>query len=165
VNVLFALDNRGAPVLLAPATEAPPEQQEKIELPDRSISRRRDAVVDAARTLDDLSPAGVDKLVRQRWRGDRRLTPEDVQSFSADARAQRIHDIVDALDFRVRRSVYGRAGGRQTHVALPRGIISKSLAQLDDEEVKQVIARLKERGWSDKDISRDRFSRKMMKEG
>jgi hypothetical protein len=154
VTVLFALDSRGVPVLLAPAIEAPPEQQEKIEPPDRSIARRRDAVADAARTLDDLSPAGVEQLARQRWRGDRQITPEDFQSFSADARAQRIHDVVDALDFRVRRSVYGRSSGRQIHVALPKGIIGRSLASLEREDLIQVFTRLRDRGHSADSIYR-----------
>lgn len=160
-DYVFAIDRDGAPVLLDAATaEAPPapEPDPTAETAKKaaqgSDARRRDAVVDAARTLEDLSPAGVEQLVRRRWRGDRSITPQDVQSFSADARAQRVHDVADALDFRIRRSVYGRAGSKQPHVQIPRGIVGKSLASLDPEEKAAVVARLRDRGWSDVQIKR-----------
>src|SRR3954453_12647745 len=116
----LAIDARGAPVLLA--ADAIAEASRAPDPAAGSDHRRRDAVVDAARTLEDLSSAGVDKFVRQRWRGDRAITPEDVESFSRDARAQRVHDVVDALDHRIRRFVHGRAGSKQMHVSIPRGI-------------------------------------------
>jgi uncharacterized protein (DUF1810 family) len=92
--------------------------------------------------------------VRQRWRGDRAIAPDDVESFSKDARAQRVHDVVDALDHRIRRAVHGRAGAKQMHVSIPRGIARKSLAELDGEEMKVVFARLRDRGWTDQQIRR-----------
>lgn len=156
----FALDCDGAPVLLAAVADLPPSPEPE---PDKdvalratlgSVNRRRDAIVDAARTLSDLSPAGVEQLARQRWRGDRAITAEDVRSFSADARAQRVHDVVDALDFRIRRAVYGRAGTRVMHVSIPRGVVSKSLAALEREEMVEVFSRLKERGWDAGKIKR-----------
>jgi hypothetical protein len=152
----FAIGDNGAPVLLAAVAEAPPDdrQEPETERSQGSISRRRDAVVDAARTLDDLSPQGVEQLVRRRWRGDRAVTAEDIQSFAADARAQRAHDVVDALDFRIRRAVYGRAGSKQMHVTIPRGIIGKSLASLEREELADVFGRLRDRGWNSDQILR-----------
>jgi hypothetical protein len=154
----FAIDANGAPVLLAAVADAPhapePELTKSDAVAQGSAARRRDAVIEAARTLDDLSPAGVEQLVRRRWRGDRAVTPQDVQSFAADARAQRVHDVVDALDFRIRRQVYGRANAKQMHVSIPRGIISKSLASLDAEEVASVVARLRDNGWSAQQIKR-----------
>jgi hypothetical protein len=159
---VFAIDRDGAPVLLDAAAAAPadpeadpnPAAEAAKKVAQGSAARRRDAIVDAARTLEDLSPAGVEQLVRRRWRGDRSITPEDIQSFSADARAQRVHDVADALDFRIRRSVYGRSGSKQPHVQIPRGIVGKSLAALDPEEKAAVIARLRIRGWSDAQIKR-----------
>lgn len=135
-------------------TEPDPAVEEAKKAARGSQARRRDAVVDAARTLEDLSPEGVEQHVRRRWRGDRSITPQDIQSFSADARAQRVHDVADALDFRVRRAVYGRSGTKQPHVQIPRGIVGKSLASLDPEEKAAVVARLRDRGWSDAQIKR-----------
>lgn len=153
-DYLLALEDDGAPLLLVAApAEAPPEQT----APDPgqgSAQRRRDAVADAARTLDDLSPAGVEQFARRRWRGDRQITPEDIASFASDARAQRAHDVVDALDYRIRRDVYGRAGTKQLHVSIPRGIVGKSLASLEREELASVFARLRDRGWNEQQILR-----------
>lgn len=161
MSYIFAIDHDGAPVLLDAAVEAPPDPkadappvEEAKQTARTSVARRRDAVVDAARTLEDLSPAGVEQLARRRWRGDRSITPSDIQSFSADAREQRVHDVADALDFRIRRSVYGRTGAKQPHVQIPRGIVGKSIAALDPEEKAAVVARLRDRGWADKQIKR-----------
>jgi hypothetical protein len=33
------------------------------------------------------------------------LTQEDIDAFAADARTQRVHDVVDALDYRIRKAV------------------------------------------------------------
>ena len=155
-DYLFGFDEKGAPVLLAPLVEAPPDPPAPDPEADKrargSDSRRRDAVVDAARTLEDLSPAGVEKFARQRWRGDRPITQEDFESFSSDARAQRVHDVVDALDQRIRTAVNGRS--KITHVSIPRGIVGKSLASLDPEEKAQVVERLKEKGWKPQQIFR-----------
>jgi hypothetical protein len=119
-----------------------------------SDQRRRDAVVEAARTLPDLSPAGVERFVRQRWAGRRALTQEDVDAFAADARRQRVHDVLDALDYRIRKAVYGRAGSRQPHVQIPRGLQRKSLAGLERDDLLQIFSRLREKGWSNQQIKR-----------
>ena len=153
----FAVDKHGAPLLEA-TTNAPSKAEVKVE-PDEakvqaSIHRRRDAVVDAARTIEDLSPAGVEAFMRQRWRGDRAVTAEDFESFSADARAQRVHDVADAIDHRIRRAIHGRAGSKQVHVSLPRGVGAKSLASLEPEELEAIAERLRDRGWTDQQIKR-----------
>jgi hypothetical protein len=155
VTYTFALGADGAPVLLDSATvEAPPEPEVKPDRADGSVARRRDAVVDAARTMDDLSPKAVEAFARKRWRGDRPITEEDISSFAADARAHRADDVVDALDFRIRRAIYGRVGTKQMHVSIPRGITRKSLASLDGEEMGRVFQRLRDRGWSNAQIAR-----------
>jgi hypothetical protein len=120
--------------------------------PNASQVRRRDAVVDAARTIMDLSPDGVREFVRKRWRGTRPLTDADVESFSADARRQRIEDAVDALDYRIRRGVYGRT--RVVKVDFPRGLIRGSLRNMDDTEVNEVLQRLRYRGWTIDQVKR-----------
>jgi hypothetical protein len=151
----FAFDDAGAPLLLVAApAEAPPEQQTEPGREHGSVARRRDAIVDAARTLEDLSPAGVERFVRQRWRGDRPITSQDISSFASEARSQRAHDVADALHHRIHRSVHGIAKSKQPHVSIPRGIIRKSLASLDGEQLSEVFARLQDRGWSRQQILR-----------
>jgi hypothetical protein len=130
------------------------KDQPQVDPSAGSVQRRRDAVVDAARELDDLSAAGVEQFVRRRWRGDRPITQEDIEAFAADARRQRVHDITDALDFRIRKAVQGRVGSRLPHVSIPRGLQRKSLAGLDREELMMVFTRLRERGWSNQQIKR-----------
>lgn len=156
-----AIDEAGAPILLV--ADAPEETPAVPDQASGSEHRRRDAIVDAARTLEDLSPAGVEKFVRQRWRGDRAITPEDIASFSSDARSQRVHDVVDALDHRIRRATQGRV--KQINVSIPRGIARKSLAALDGEEMRAVFSRLRDRGWTDQQIRRHGIRRLDSQEG
>lgn len=110
--------------------------------------RRRDAVVDAARTIMDLSPDGIREFVRKRWSGTKVLTDADVEAFSFDARRQRIDDAVDALDYRIRRSIFSRSNSRVVKVDFPRGLIRGSLRNMDDTEVNEVLQRLRYRGWT-----------------
>jgi hypothetical protein len=155
IDYSFGLDEQGAPVLFTlPASTKPDKPEAEPERDVKSSARRRDAVVEAARTLDDLSPTGVERLARLRWRGERPITAEDFAAFSADARAQRLHDVVDALDHRVRRGAHGRANARQVHVSLPRGVAAKALASLEPEELSSAFERLREKGWSDQQIYR-----------
>jgi hypothetical protein len=178
VRIEAGIDEHGAPLLLVavpvPTRSGNPahdnasgefgslgKKKQKGEQPqaqpdasDGSDQRRRDAVVDAARTLEDLTPAGVEQFVRRRWSGRRVLTQEDIDAFAADARTQRVHDVVDALDFRIRKAVYGRAGSKQPHVEIPRGLQRKSLAGLEPAELTIIFTRLRERGWSNQQIKR-----------
>ena len=180
MKIELAIDENGAPVLLAGAVVPVPTRSgnpghdtasgrfgasgkketdaQKAPAPtdpaEGSEQRRRDAVVDAARTLEDLSVAGIEAFVRRRWSGTRVLTRADIEAFAADARRQRVHDIVDALHHRISKAMYGRAGSKQPHVEIPRGLQSKSLAGLDRAEVIMIFTRLRERGWDDQQIKR-----------
>jgi hypothetical protein len=180
VKLQPAIDENGAPVLLAGAaivvptksgnpahdttsgrfgsatrkSKDKPEPQAPPDPSEGSEQRRRDAVVDAARELEDLSAAGVEQFVRRRWRGDRPITQEDIEAFAADARRQRVNDITDALDFRIRKAVSGRAGSRLPHVVIPRGLQRKSLAGLERDELLKIFTRLRERGWNNQQIKR-----------
>jgi hypothetical protein len=182
VKVEIAVDENGAPLLLvAAAREVPtrsgnpahrvdsgqfgahgkkkdskedPQPQAQPDPAQGSDQRRRDAVVDAARTLEDLSPAGVERFVREKWAGRRAITQEDIDAFAADAKVQKIHDVVDALDHRIRKAMSGRAGSRQPHIVIPRGLQRKSLAGLEREDLIKIFTRLRERGWSDQQIKR-----------
>lgn len=179
MRVEAAIDDNGAPVLLAAATVVPTRSgnpahdvasgrfgstgrsKDKPKTqggPDQAAAgseqRRRDAVVDAARTLENLTSTGVEAFVRRRWAGRRALSQEDIDAFAADARRQRVHDVVDALDYRIRRALYGRAGSKLPHVEIPRGLQRKSLQSLDRDELLIVFSRLRERGWSNQQIKR-----------
>jgi hypothetical protein len=156
VRVELAIDHVGAPILMLAEAEVPSAAEDRSA---GSEQRRRDAVADAARSLEDLSPAGVEQFVRRRWRGDRAISQQDIESFAKDARTQRVHDAVDALDHRIRRAVHGRNGARQVHVSIPRGIQRKALAGLDGEQVALVFRRLRDRGWSDAEIKRHAIRR------
>lgn len=149
VDLVF--DANGAPALKdAPTNEPVKPQEQPVWRPD--TQRRRDAVVDAARSLDDLSPDGVRELLTRRWQGRRALEESDVEAFSRDARARRIDDLSDALDHRIRGSTMGRT--REAHVSLPRGFARRALKALDDSEVKQIADRLRGRGWTIEQIKR-----------
>jgi hypothetical protein len=129
------------------AMTAPPAQVD-------SVQRRRDAVIDAARTLDDLSPTGVATFVRKRWSGTKVLTDADIQAFSNDALAQRLQDITDSLDYRVRKAVYGRGGAKVVKIEFPRGLARSTLRGLDNNQIATVLTRLRARGWSSDQLRR-----------
>lgn len=129
------------------------KEREEAAKAQASLIRRRDAVVDAARTLEDLSVDGVRAFVTQRWSGRRVLEEGDVEQFAADARSQRISDVVDALDSRVRQGAMGW-GSRHVKVEMPRGWIRASLRSMTPEEKEQVRQRLHSRGWDEKTIGK-----------
>jgi hypothetical protein len=136
------------------ALDAPvPVSSSSGEADKASAARRRDAVVDAARTLEDLSVEGVRRFVTQRWSGRRALEESDVESFASDARAQRVEDVVDALDSRVRQSALAW-GSRHVKVEMPRGWLRASLRAMNDAEKAVVLERLDARGWDEKTLSR-----------
>jgi hypothetical protein len=121
-----------------------------------SDRRRRDAVADAARTLGDLSPQGVREFVVRRWRGARALEDSDVEQFSKDAIAQREDDLADALDSRLNRMNGGKATvARVVRVTPPRAWLKRTLASLPDDQLAQVLLRLRARGWTEAQIKRD----------
>lgn len=122
--------------------------------PSPSEIRRQDAIKDAARTLSDLSPDGVAEFVRKRWLGTKILTQADIDLFASEARRQRIEDITDALDHRIRKGVLGRNGSKVVKVDFPRGQIRGSLRGMTDNEVNSVLTRLRARGWTVADIKK-----------
>jgi hypothetical protein len=120
-----------------------------------SQERRRDAVVDAARTIEDLSAKGVEAFVRRRWRGDMPLTREIIEQFAADARRQRFEDVLDALDARLRKGTEGPLSrGKSARVSFPRGWLRRSLRGMEDSEVQALMVRLRGRGWSEESLNR-----------
>lgn len=115
------------------------------------VVRRRDAVVDAARSIEDLGDErALRDFVRRRWAGTRALTDADVQSFIVDARAQRLQDVVDTLDDRVRSGVLKR--NDSVRVTFPRGWMKRTIRGLSDDEVASVLDRLRARGWTEQQV-------------
>lgn len=158
----LVLDAQGAPALKdaaavkvsppkpPPAPSGPAKAQQQAQADD--VLRRRDAVVDAARTLSDLTPDGVREFVTKRWQGRKVLQESDVESFATDARKQRLDDVIDALDHRVRSGVFGKTNA--AHVKFPRGVIRQTLRDLSPDETALVTQRLRARGWSEQDLKR-----------
>lgn len=152
------IDSHGAPALLDEPSE--PQRQARAKAGEQAATqerqdlvRRRDAVVDAARTLEDLSPDGVREHVARRARGTRVMTDDDVSSFSVDATKQRELDVADALDGRARRGVYGRQD-KHVVVSFPRGWLRRSLRSMGDDEVAAVLGRLRDRGWTQAQVDK-----------
>lgn len=135
--------------------KVPTRGRAPVEVPaPGSVERRRDAIVDAARSLPDLSPDGVREFVQRRWKGTRVLTEADVELFAADALRQRIEDAVDALDLRLRKAVYSRGGAKTVKIDFPRGMLRATLRDLDGPTVVSVLERLRQRGWSHEQVSK-----------
>jgi hypothetical protein len=135
--------------------KAPSGRRQVAEQSDESsVTRRRDAVVDAARTIEDLSADGVREFVQRRWRGTRALTDQDVEQFAIDAQRQRVEDVVDALDLRLRKAVLSRGGQGVVKIDFPRGLLRRTLSGLAADQVIQVLERLQQRGWRQQDVSR-----------
>jgi hypothetical protein len=133
-----------------PPGQAPPPD------PATSETRRRDAIVDAARKLNDLTPDGVREFMTRRWAGRRAMTEEDVQEFSRLALQQRVDDLTDALDSRMMRLVNGRkASSSSLTLEPPRGWVKRTLGSLDDGDIQSVFLRLRARGWSAADLTRN----------
>ena len=111
--------------------------------------RRRDAVIDAAREIEDLSDEQALRELAIR-RSRRALTDAEVQSFINDVRRQRIDDVLDWLDNRVRTGVLKRA--KVANISFPRGWVKATIRGLSDDEVKMVLGRLRSRGWSEQQV-------------
>lgn len=127
----------------------PLRRQADVDNP--SALRRRDAVVDAARQIADLDDEQeVRRFMRQRWSGTRVMTELDVQSFINDARRQRIQDVIDTLDNRVRAGVLKRA--KVVNIHFPRGWVKSTMNGLSDQEVLSVLDRLRSRGWTEQQV-------------
>lgn len=120
----------------APAAPPPPDAAE--------LARRRDAVRDAAREFETLSPQDV----KERLRGTttRTLGADEVSSFASDVRDQALDDMVDVLDQTIR----GKKRGRRTvRLGAPRGYVKKALNAMTTDELRQLVARLSARGVDD----------------
>lgn len=161
------MDRRGHLVLLAEVVPIAPEEAdvpavlEPSNRPDGVAvdewARRQDAVREAAREFETLSPQDI----KERLRGltSRELDEDDVKQFEVDVRAQQLDDLCDALD-QMQRGV--KRGRRTVRIQMPRGYLRFALHRLTQDEVDELGARLTARGWSADDL-RERLTSKLSK--
>lgn len=153
MDTKMIFDERGLPRLQlvdVPASAAPksPSKVPSDGVSDDELSRRRDAVREAAREFETLD----DQDIRERLRGvtNRALSEDEVSQFTADVRQHQLDDLVDVLDQRTR----GKRRGRRTvRLQAPRGYVRKTLNALTDDERAGMTARLRARGWSQAEVT------------
>ncbi len=123
------------------------------------LRRRQDAVRDAAREFDQMSEGDVREFLGGRVLRD--LTPAEIEIFVADVHEQRMHDLVDILDQRLRKKGLGKIlrGRRTVQISVPKGFARKSLNGLLDEEIRDLAIRLRAKGWTDEDLVRELIGR------
>lgn len=123
------------------------------------LRRRMDAVRDAAREFDRFGEGDVKEFLKGRTLRD--LSPAEIEMFVADVTEQRLSDLVDILDQRLRKKGLGRfkRDRRTVQINVPKGFARKSLHGLLDEEVSDLAIRLRAKGWSDDDLVRELIGR------
>lgn len=142
-------DSHGFPVLMAElptpkSGEGTTPAQDRQRPSTDEAARRRDAVREAAREFEKLTPQDM----RERLKGatSRPLAMDEIAAFTADVRAAQLDDMVDVLDQVTR----GRLRGRRTvKLTAPRGYVKKTLNDMTDDELVELAARLRARGWDD----------------
>jgi hypothetical protein len=122
------------------------------------LERREDAIRDAAREFHDMSEGDAQDFLAGRVRD---LAQVDIAAFLRDVRAQRLDDLIDVLDQSLRRAVSSLKRSRRiVRVQAPKGWIRKTTNGLAEEEVRQIIDRLRARGWTAKDLETN-FAKRM----
>lgn len=105
--------------------------------------KRLDAVRDAAREYDSMDAGDVTDFLVGRVSD---LSQVNVDQFLADVRAQRIDDLVDILDTKVR--------SQTVKVKARQSWINRVFNGLTDSEAQRVVARLLDRGWNTDQIKK-----------
>jgi hypothetical protein len=105
-------------------------------------SRRMAAVRDAARTLDELTADTVSTFLQARVAD---VNQVDIQQFLADAQWQRIADLADALDQKLK-------GKQPVRVGVTAGFARRVFAGLDGAMAGHLVKILEGKGWSVEDI-------------
>ena len=141
------VDDRGFPILLDDSAQGEPPDQTPAPSP-QEFARRRDAVREAAREFETFSDQDVQDWLRGKT--NRKLTTAEIASFRQDVRTQQVDDLVDILDQAHRGS---RRTRRTVRVQAPRGYVRKTLNALADTEMREVLERLKARGWEDDHVA------------
>lgn len=114
--------------------------------------RRKDAVRDAAREMDEMGEGDAKEFLKSR--PNITASKVDIAAFLADVREARLDDLVDVLDSQLRSSVSGTKRSRQfVQLRAPRSWPKRVFAGLSDEEVIKVVKRLEGKGWDSKDLT------------
>lgn len=135
-----------------PDPAPPPTRMRPQDIEMDEWEHRLDAVRDAARENDVLSEGDVQDFLVNRLVDASKFDP---RQFVADVRAQRVDDLVDILDHRLRGEIEGMIRSRR-HVRLvsPKGWVKRVQNGLTDAEHLTVARRLVKRGWDSGDISK-----------
>lgn len=152
-------DAHGFPILLSdiPGVKVPandPPAPKVSNSTSDEVARRRDAVREAAREIEDLTVQDL----KERLKGvtNRELEPHELAEFEADVRAQVVDDLIDVLH----QAQVGRLRGRRTlKLQASRGWTRKNLHSRTDDELKSIGQRLRARGWTDDMIDHGYASR------
>jgi hypothetical protein len=123
----------------------------------QELDRRDDAVRDAAREFESGSFDIGDAAEFLQGKTKRPLDDDELEGFMQDVEDQRINDLVDILDQRLRRGVFAgsKARGRRfVRVQAPKGFTRKTLNGLDDSQIKRIADRLSARGWTPPELDR-----------
>ncbi len=115
------------------------------------FGRMTDAVRDAARQFDDFDEGDAQEFLAARARDPDAV---DLQAFLDMVRQQHVTDLVDIIDQQLRSSGIKPFGRRTVKVTAPRGYVRKTVKNLSDDEVAQIMHRLESRGHDAKDVDR-----------
>ena len=126
------------------------EQETSEQEPQTNFSgQEKDAIVDAARDLD------LNDRLLQKFLSDRLSIEIDEQLLSelaSQVESQRVDDLISYLDSNmVRKSEDSNA--RMVRIRAPRGYLRKIFSILDENQVSDIIDRLKAKGWDDSQVN------------
>ena len=114
----------------------------------------RDAVRDAARQNEGMSPEDLEVFLRKRVRDFDKV---DFQAFASQVREQRLEDLADILADQTQARI--RGGKAKIKVTAPRGYVKRVFTGLSDDEVVGLALRMSRRGFSDEQLRANVISR------
>jgi hypothetical protein len=170
---VLAQDDCGAPVMLAATVDVPTrggnpshvpagqpgggrfgnrpgasaQQQPAVGVQSDELARRLDAVRVAAREFEQFGTQDIREWLKGKTTRD--LSDGEIEAFMRDVRSQQLSDLVDILDQAQRGVMRNR---RHVRVMAPRGYTRKTMNGLSDDELKQLVIRLRARGWSQQQV-------------
>lgn len=116
------------------------------------FTKRLDAIRDAARATGDLDEDSVKAFLKDRVEN---IDQVNLPAFIADAREQRLDDLLDILDQQLRGKVKSALAARnEVQVKAPKAWAKRVFAGLTDQEVIKLVVRLEGRGWDAEDLTK-----------
>lgn len=137
-----------------PPEGTPPQLQTSVKPPDvpwDEWRRRGDAVRSAAREFDAMDQGDAREYLKGRINRD--LEEGEINQFLHDVSVHRVGDLTDVFDNSIRSTVDQMKRARRTvRTTAPRGWTNRAFNALSEQQAGQVIARLSERGHTNKAI-------------